>query len=184
MLASKHFLCLLPLVLAGTVAWSEPDANRVRERAAEWERAALNRESAAVTQQNEALDYLSRVKELRAEPHAGRAERRKLLAQAGDAAMRAADLEGNAFANYDRASANWVTVAQQFGQIDDEKAKQNAVRMQAQLKARATEAAHRAAVNFEFAAELHGEQQADSPGKSAAASVKAADWRETLAGRQ
>jgi hypothetical protein len=171
------------LILACSMAVAEPDANRVRERAGEWERAALNREWAAVTQQNEALSQLAMVKQLREVSPSTDAERRKLLTRAGDAAMRAGDLEAAAFANYDRAVANWGTVAGQYGSIDDEKSRRDAARMVEQLKLRATAAARRSAEHYELAAELYGDGMAGVPGKSAGASMKAATWREKLAGR-
>jgi len=166
--------------------WADDDAekDRIRERIAEWEKAALNREIAAMTQLNQAEELLETGREHRAEEYLLDTEMKANFKKAGDSEKQAGDRAGAACANFDLAAKNWVTVAEQCAKVEDADSEKSAKAMAEAATEHAGRACAVAADAYELAADAYGADYADEPQKGAAASEKAATWREKMAGRK
>lgn len=158
--------------------------NRTREKIIEWEKAALNREYAAETQVQQASDLLDLAREYRNADYTRDQEFRENFKQAGNAEKKAADLAGSACGNFDKAANNWDTVADECQELNDVEGVRRAREMATAAKEDAVRACAMAADAYEMAAQACGTDFADEPTRGAAASEKAATWREKLAKRR
>jgi len=154
------------------------------DRIMEWERAALNRELAATTQQLQAEEMLKEATALRFKEFLTLDERRANMKKAGDKEKSAGDRAGAACGNFDRAAANWNTVAREYEKLEDKKNRTDALVMSRLARERAFSCGEIAASAYELAAEAYMENNANRPANAAAASERAASWREKLAGRR
>lgn len=177
-------LLVLALAMASGFAVAADNQARMLEKAEEWERAALNREWAAITRQTQAEEQLKCAQAFRSKEYLYERERKSNLNMAGDAEKRAGDLEGSALGNFDAAARNWEKVAAEYKRLRDVEKEQNARTMAESAHKNALLACGRAADAYELAAESYSERNADQPNKAAAVSEKAAIFREKLAGRR
>lgn len=178
------FLVWLAVVSGAVLAADAQKDKRTLEKAKEWEKAAQNRERAAITQQAQAEYLLEQAQELRKKEYLYETQRRKNLKKAGDAEKRAGDLEGVACVNFDRTAANWDRVAKEYKTLDDAKKQKNAEAFAKLARECALLACGKAADAYELAAEAYGKDNANEPHREAGASEGAAAWREKLAGRK
>jgi len=171
------------LLLAGAVCRAEVDP-KILARIEEWERAAMNREIAAATQEEQAEDMLLQGAAFRMKEFISDAQRRSNLNRAGDLEKGAAGKAGAALGNFDRAAANWDKVAKQYDGVGDKKQASDARVMAILARERAMACLEFAAAAYELAAEAYSEPMANQLNKAASASEAAASWRERLANRR
>lgn len=168
-------------LLAGAVCLADVDP-KVLDRIEEWERAAMNREIAAVTHQEQAETMLLQGAAFRIKEFTSDAERRDNLNRAGDLEIGAAGKAGAALGNFDRAAANWDKVAKEYAAIGDKKQETDARVMAMLARERGQACLKFTAEAYEHAAEAYSGPMANQLSKAAAASEAAATWRERLAG--
>ena len=192
----KRF-CLIWVMIFGLLvpAVFGENSRELLARAEEWQRAAENRETAAITQQAQAEEMILVAQELRKKEYGSEKERKKNWKMAGDKEREAGDCQGKAFANFDLAAGNWLNVANELEKVKtnkdlrgiehkgfEDKGK-NARLMNKLAKDNGTAALRKAADAFELAAEAYGASNVNDAGMEAMARERAATFREMLARR-
>ncbi|NQT94360.1 MAG: hypothetical protein HQ559_16495 [Lentisphaerae bacterium] len=171
------------LLFAGAACGEGPDP-KIRARIEEWELAALNREIAAATQEDQAETMLVQGAAFRMKEFLNEAQRRKNLNRAGDLEKGAADKAGAALGNFDRAATNWDKLAKQHAALGEKKLEADARVMAILARERSLACCEFAAEAYEQAAQAYSEPMANQLSKAASASERAASWRERLANRR
>jgi hypothetical protein len=143
--------------------------------------AALNREMAAGAHETRGRELALQADDLVGQPNGNEVERRERLARAASLAMQSAGKYAAASKALEKARSDWLNAAAQSkkGKSDIAAGDYAGQAQDAHRCARA--AAVNAARAFEMAADLFDVDNANQPDRSAAASEKAAVWRETLA---
>ena len=175
-------LCALA-VMPMSVAFGAEAETVDRTQPEEWERAAVNRNWAAVTQFNQAKRLIALAQELRSQDHKDEAERRRNMKAAGASERQAGDLFGKAVGNFEKAADNWGKVARLYARAKDALKQTDALEMKTLAIQKSVEACGAAASAYEMAADSYGERGANDPDTVAAVSEQAAVWREKLASR-
>ena len=170
--------------LCGAAFAADDAEQRKREHADAWAQAAENRFLAAVSQQEEAAAMQAKAEELRHREYVDAADRLGNWRAAGDAEYKAGDLLGGAAGNYEKAAANASKAVLQYRQLGEEELVDDLGEVAQSSRERTFEAMRGAASAYEMSAEDFGADGADQPVKAAAASEKAAVWREKLAQKQ
>ena len=173
---------------AAVWAFALPDPLRAGDADADghysqWELAAIDRDAAAETQEVEASALLQKATELRRAAFLYAEERVVNMSRAGALEAQAGDLFGRAFNNYDKSSANWNKAVSEYKRRDLGEKRADAAERYELAVARALGACQMAAESYEHAAEAYDADNARQPAACAAASEKAAEWREKLAAR-
>ena len=177
------WLSLLVLLAGGAVCRGDAEKNAALGKAAQWERAALNREWAAYAQLEEAGEAQAAAAALRSAPQKNEQERRNAMRRAGDIELQVVRSYAAAMANFDKAVAGWTKAAQQYRQAGSEQGRRAAEGHAGQDSGEAASACRLAALAAERAAEDFGAEGAGMLSRAAAASQTAATWWEHLAAR-
>jgi Skp family chaperone for outer membrane proteins len=171
---------LLATIHTSSSAQSAADSSR---KSAQWRLAAINREWAAVTQENQAWVLVEQSETLKNKGYANEAERQKHLSAAATALQRTGDLEMKASRNFDMATKNWKQVTYiQKKQSEGSSSRESIPHAEANT-ANAVDAVHRACGRYELASDIYRDLGPKWASKSAALSEKAASCREALARR-
>lgn len=183
-LALHSILQVILSILAVGAVSAVGNNERLLEKVVEWERAALNREVAALTLQTRAEELLELARQLRERDYVSEKERKSCLNSAGDNAGQSGGIEGRASGNFDKAADNWEKVAAKYRKFGDGEKQHNAVAMAEAARMNALLACRRAAAAYETAAETYAVGNADQLDKAASANEQAASYREKLARRK
>ena len=170
-------LVLLMLATAGVAA----DGAEIDSRQSQWERAAVNYEWAARSQEEAASVIIEEAQKLRNSGYSDQKQYNKNMRSAGDREDRAAGLEASAGGNYDKAAENWSRIG---GKHKAKKSDGQAVsteQMANIARNSATIAYQRSAELYEMSAEAY--YKANQPLRQASQCQKAARMREKIAGR-
>ena len=161
-------------------AQAATDSSRKSEQ---WRLAAINREWAALTQENLVWALIEQSETLKNKAYTNESERQKNLNAAATALQRAGDLELKASRNFDMAAKNWKQVtAIQKKQPEGSSSSESTTHAEANT-ANAVDAVHRASDRYERAADMYRDLGPKWAAKSAGLSEKAAGCREALARR-
>ena len=152
--------------------------------AEEWEKAGLNRESAAAYQQSEADLLIQLAQDAIRESAANQADRSMLLLRAANAHIKAGSLYGAAMGNLDKAAGNWNKAKSSFRSLKMNERLRNAGECEGAARGAAKDACESAAEAYENASGIYQEPALNQGDKAAAASERAAIWREKLATRK
>jgi len=176
-------VALLALLATGAVCLGDAEKNEALAKAAQWERAALNREWAAFAQLEQAGEAQSAAESLRSAPREDAQDARTKLQRAGGSELAACGSYVNAMTNFDKAADNWKKAARQYKQAGSEQNQRAAEEHAREDVQQGTSACRLAALAAERAAEDFGAEGAGMLNRAAAASQTAATWWERLAGR-
>ena len=173
---------LAALCQISVTSGADADA-KLSESVSELERAALNREWAAVAQLESAQVLQERAAKLLQAAFEDVAARRKAFTSSGDSDMSSAGAYGGAVANFDAAASNWGKVAKLCATAGDQEKERAALASAAAAAKQAVDACQLAAKACEMAADSYGKDKAGQLAKEARASQAAAGWWEKLATR-
>jgi HPt (histidine-containing phosphotransfer) domain-containing protein len=152
-------------------------------RIAEWERAAVNREWAAITRINQASALQGRATKLQAGPFDDTEARQAAHTEAGETHVAAARAYAAAADNFDKAASNWEQLDELSTSIGRKAQGKTARRAATVAFAEGTAACRLAAQAYELAAQAFAPDRGNQVSQSALASQHAAVWREKLASR-
>ena len=183
-LTSSTLLPLITLGFAVGSALAGDDDRALFDKVSEWERAALNREVAALMSEIRAEEFLTHAQQFREKEYRSEKERKSNLNRAGDQEINSGNLQGRVSGNFDRAAADWEKVAAKYKKSGKEEKRHHAKAMAEAAYYQASLACRHAAIAYELAAESFADGNADQLDKAIAASEKAATQREKLAGRK
>ena len=149
----------------------------------QWRLAAINREWAAVTQENQAWECVKESEQLKTAGYLNEADRVTKLMNSAAKLQQAGDLENKAARNFDAAVNNWKRVT-----TTQNKSSENADAVEARTHIdanteNALDASYRAVGRYELAAELYRSLGPAGANQASALSEKAAGCREALANR-
>jgi len=180
-----QFSALVVVVLLALPAAALDEAAKAaaRDKVTEWERAAVNREWAAITQVEQGTALQGRAAKMKEGPFADSDGRRAGQVKAGNAHLAAAKAYGSAVDNFDRAAANWKHVADLSTRIGDREQGKSAGGSVAAASADGATACRLAAQACELAAQAFAPEHGNQVSKAALASQQAAVWLERLASR-
>ena len=173
--------CLLAVMAGGVAFGKGVDTEAVQERSEAWESGAENRCRAAETQEQQALELLAWAQSLRAREYQCAEEKKGYIGDAGVAEKKAGELAGKASENYEKAAANWIQACGEYRRIRETEKTRNVETLGEEARQSALKAVATAAEAYELAAEAFGPNGSNLPAEAAAASEKAAGWREKLA---
>ena len=176
-------LSVMLLVALPAVALDEDAKAEARVKITEWERAAVNREWAAITQVEQGNALQGRAAKMRDGPFADSDAMRAGQVKAGNWHLAAAKSYGAAVANFDKADANWKKVAGLSAQIGGREQGNSARGSAAAASAEGATACRLAAQACELAAQAFSAEHGNQVIKAAQASQRAAAWLERLASR-
>ena len=175
------FMALLVALFPARARADGDGAVRARKRAMEWQKAAVNRELAALPRAEEADRLHILAVALRARPTESNVERGRNLEKAGDLAMQCGAMEQCAAGSFRAASANWLRSATEYGRAGDSSKRASAMANSTAATESVVAAYNRAAECYEGAASDYAGELVNKTGKSASASDRAAGMREKLA---
>lgn len=150
---------------------------------ADWRRAAVNREKAAIARQVEAQILVQQADKIRAQAEIAASDQREgLYRRAGAIRMQAAGLAGAAAGSYGQASRNWGQVARLYTSGKQAELKRDAERRSKEAKEAVVGACRYAATLYEAAALLFAPGTGADIRQEAGATELAAQWWERAAG--
>ena len=176
-------ICLTIALTLGCGASLASETSPRADKAAQWELAAADRECAAITQSEQALQYSRQSEDLQFTAQLNDEQRLKALSAAASALGKAGDLEGKASRNSLAAVKNWQRVVAIWKGLGEESKQAQAMQEAANNAQYANQADRRSAIRYELAADLYGQLGPASAGLSATMSEKAAVCRERIAAR-
>lgn len=173
---------LFGALLSGQARASDEDVEALaRERAREWEKAAVNRELAALPRTVDAGRLRGVASTLRVRQTEDRSETSRNIAVAADLTMQAAAMEQRAGSSFEAAAGDWLRSASEHGKAGEVTKRDSARSSAKDDMASAMAAYERAAECYEIAAADYAGEEVNDGSKSAAASDRAAALRERLA---
>jgi hypothetical protein len=175
--------CLLMAIALSPLRSGAQEMGTKADKAAQWELAAANRECAAITQSEQALQYSRQSEDLQFTAQLNDEQRLKALSAAANALGKAGDLEGKASRNSLAAAKNWQRVVAIWKGLGEESKQAQAMQEAASNAQYANQADRRSAIRYELAADLYGQLGPAGAGLSATMSEKAAGCRERIAAR-
>jgi hypothetical protein len=169
-------------IFCAAVSFGEDVSSRARAMSSLWQKAAVDREVAAMVQEQEAKNLLLQADaDKRADQTDAGWNPRDMLAHAGGTEWRAAEMQAAGAVNHEKCAQNWANSADQSRSVGDESAEKFArARANAALR-RAFDAGMLAATYYERCAESFGPDAGNDAGRAGRASEKAAEWNERLA---
>lgn len=180
---TKYVAAMVPLILLSAGARAQEPGGALA-KAEEWERAAVNREWAAASQQGEADARVAEANDLIRSDVESDAERKKAFVHAANLLMQAGGLYGQACGSLDRAADNWRKAAAGYHDAGLLERERSAKERASTVEQHAVKICEQAAEAYEGAASAYDHDPVNQANRAAGAASNAAAWREKLATRR